>query len=133
GLGKTPEAMGRLTRLVRLETAMVIDADGLNLLAAQKRWPGYFKAQAVLTPHPGEMSRLNKLLGRDKTPSDDDGRINNAVAAARASARGNRRDPAGDRAIREVNNFRMSSRGSLSDRGISGKGTPSPARDSSVA
>jgi NAD(P)H-hydrate epimerase len=30
------------------------------------------------------MSRLNKLLGRDKTPSDHDGRIDNAVAAARA-------------------------------------------------
>src|SRR5687768_15368278 len=29
GLGKTPEAMGRLTRLVRLEKSMVVDADGL--------------------------------------------------------------------------------------------------------
>ena len=84
GLGKTPEALGRLTRLVRLRKPMVIDADGLNLLAQQKRWPSYFKAEAVLTPHPGEMSRLNKLLGRDKTPSDEDGRIDNAVAAARA-------------------------------------------------
>jgi NAD(P)H-hydrate epimerase len=86
GLGRSPEAHARLTRLVRLEKEMVIDADGLNLLARQKRWPGYFKARAVLTPHPGEMSRLNKLLGREKTPSDDDGRIDNAVAAARAFA-----------------------------------------------
>ena len=84
GLGKTPEAMGRLTRLVRLEKPMVIDADGLNLLSQQKRWPTFFKAHAVLTPHPGEMNRLNKLLRRDKTPSDDEGRIDNAVAAARA-------------------------------------------------
>jgi hydroxyethylthiazole kinase-like uncharacterized protein yjeF len=84
GLGKTPEAMGRLTRLVRLTKPMVVDADGLNLLAQQKRWPSFFKAHAVLTPHPGEMSRLNKLLGRDKTPSDDEGRIDNAVAAAQA-------------------------------------------------
>jgi len=83
GLGKTPEAMGRLTRLVRLDKPMVVDADGLNLLAKQKRWPSFFKAHAVLTPHPGEMGRLNKLLDRDKTPSDDDGRIDNAVAAAR--------------------------------------------------
>ena len=84
GLGKTPEAMGPLTRLVRLPKPMVVDADGLNLLAQQKRWPTFFKAEAVLTPHPGEMSRLNKLLGRDKTPSDDEGRIDNAIAAARA-------------------------------------------------
>src|SRR3954454_4848309 len=33
GLGQTPEAMGRLTRLVRLHgKPTVIDADGLNLL-----------------------------------------------------------------------------------------------------
>ncbi|MEA2708287.1 MAG: ADP-dependent NAD(P)H-hydrate dehydratase / NAD(P)H-hydrate epimerase [Phycisphaerales bacterium] len=84
GLGKTPEAMGRLTRLVRLTKPMVVDADGLNLLAQQKRWPSFFRAHAVLTPHPGEMNRLNKLLGREKTPTDDDGRIENAVAAAKA-------------------------------------------------
>jgi ADP-dependent NAD(P)H-hydrate dehydratase len=84
GLGKTPEAMGRLTRLVRLAKPMVVDADGLNLLAQQKRWPAFFKAHAVLTPHPGEMTRLNKLLGRETTPADEDGRIDNAVAAANA-------------------------------------------------
>ena len=84
GLGKTPEAMARLTRLVRLAKPMVIDADGLNLLAQQKRWPSFFKAHAVLTPHPGEMTRLNKLLKLGKTPSDDEGRIDNAVAAAKA-------------------------------------------------
>src|SRR3954469_16163356 len=39
GLGKTPEALARLTRLVRLEKPMVVDADGLNLLAKGKRWP----------------------------------------------------------------------------------------------
>src|SRR5688500_15915037 len=38
GLGRTPEAMGRLTRLVRLEKPMDVDADGLNLLADQKKW-----------------------------------------------------------------------------------------------
>ena len=85
GLGKTPEALARLTRLVRLAKPMVVDADGLNLLARQKRWPTFFKAHAVLTPHPGEMNRLNKLLKRvEKTQSDDQGRIDNAIAAARA-------------------------------------------------
>src|SRR5439155_20081970 len=63
GLGQTPEALARLQRLVRLSRKpMVVDADGINLLAKQKRWPSYFKASAVLTPHPGEMKRLAKLL-----------------------------------------------------------------------
>jgi ADP-dependent NAD(P)H-hydrate dehydratase len=84
GLGQTPEAMGRLTRLVRLEKPMVVDADGLNLLAKQNRWPSYFKAKAVLTPHPGEMRRLGKLLGRGDVPTDDEGRIDYARAAAEA-------------------------------------------------
>jgi NAD(P)H-hydrate epimerase len=82
GLGQTPEALSRLTRLIRLEKPMVLDADALNLLAKQKRWPAYFKAQAVLTPHPGEMNRLARLIDRDKTPGDDEGRIDIALAAA---------------------------------------------------
>jgi len=82
GLGQTPEALARLTRLIRLEKPMVLDADALNLIAKQKRWPGYFKALGVLTPHPGEMNRLAKLIDRDKTPADDDGRIDIALAAA---------------------------------------------------
>jgi ADP-dependent NAD(P)H-hydrate dehydratase len=86
GLGTTPEAHGRLTRLVRLAKPMVIDADGLNLLAAEKRWPTYFKAKAVLTPHPGEMKRLGKLIGTSDVPDDDDGRAKLAVQAAKALA-----------------------------------------------
>jgi NAD(P)H-hydrate epimerase len=84
GLGQTPEALGRLMRLVRLEKPMVVDADGLNLLAKQKRWPSFFKAHAVLTPHPGEMNRLAKLIGREKTPAEEEGRIEIALAAAKA-------------------------------------------------
>src|SRR5687768_4285457 len=87
GLGRAPEAMARLTRLVRLEKPMVVDADALNLLSDQKRWPSYFKARAVLTPHPGEMSRLGKLLGRprdEKVPADEEGRIALAAQAAEA-------------------------------------------------
>jgi NAD(P)H-hydrate epimerase len=85
GLGQTPEAEGRLLRLVRLDQPMVVDADGLNLLAKMKRWPRFFKARAVLTPHPGEMKRLGKLIDRTgDVPSDDDGRIDLATAAASA-------------------------------------------------
>ena len=84
GLGKTPEAMARLTRLIRLvDKPIVVDADALNLLAAQKRWPrGSFKAQGVLTPHPGEMKRLGKLLGASEVPTDDEGRTRLAASAA---------------------------------------------------
>src|SRR3954463_13906666 len=71
GLGQTPEAMARLQRLVRLEKPIVVDADALNLLAKQKRWPTYFKASGVLTPHPGEMSRLGKLINKTELPTDD--------------------------------------------------------------
>ena len=82
GLGRSPEAEARLTRLVRLNKPMVIDADALNILASGKKWSGYFKAQAVLTPHPGEMGRLAKLLGRSEVPSDEAGRIEIATQAA---------------------------------------------------
>jgi NAD(P)H-hydrate epimerase len=82
GLGRTPEAEGRLTRLVRFDKPMVVDADGLNILSSMKRWPTFFKAHAVLTPHPGEMARLGKLIGRTVVPSDEQGRIDIAAAAA---------------------------------------------------
>jgi NAD(P)H-hydrate epimerase len=83
GLGRTPEAMARVQRLVRLEKPMVIDADGLNLLSDLPRWPTYFKAKAVLTPHPGEMARLGKLLTRTgPVPADEQGRTELAAVAA---------------------------------------------------
>ena len=84
GLGRTPEAEGRLVRLVRLDKPLVVDADALNLLAGMKKWPSFFKARAVLTPHPGEMKRLAKLLGRDEVPTDEEGRIEIAAGAADA-------------------------------------------------
>lgn len=84
GLGQTPEAEARLVRLARLPKPMVIDADGLNILSAMKKWPSWFKAHAVLTPHPGEMGRLARLLGRADVPADDDARLDIAGVAARS-------------------------------------------------
>ena len=46
---------------------MVIDADALNILAAQSAGRSEFKAQAVLTPHPGEMKRLARLFDRERS------------------------------------------------------------------
>lgn len=37
---------------------MILDADGLNLLAENPRWRKFLGKRAVLTPHMGEMSRL---------------------------------------------------------------------------
>jgi NAD(P)H-hydrate epimerase len=83
GLGQSPQAMERLTFLVKLaDKPMVVDADGLNLLAKMKAWPKFFRAKAVLTPHPGEMSRLAKLIGRKSVPTDEAGRIEIATAAS---------------------------------------------------
>jgi ADP-dependent NAD(P)H-hydrate dehydratase len=95
GMGTKPDARRRLLQLIRLDKPMVIDADALNLLAAGNRWPGNFKATAVLTPHPGEMKRLSKLLaandpalrgrlGLNAVPSDDQSRIDLATRAARS-------------------------------------------------
>jgi hydroxyethylthiazole kinase-like uncharacterized protein yjeF len=40
---------------------LVIDADGLNLLAEIEAWPALLPEGSILTPHPGEMARLTGL------------------------------------------------------------------------
>jgi NAD(P)H-hydrate epimerase len=82
GMGQLPDAKARLMRLIQLKKLMVLGADALNILAAEKRWPAKFNASAILTPHPGEMKRLAKLLKRSDVPTDDDGRIELATVAA---------------------------------------------------
>lgn len=37
---------------------LVVDADGLNLLAKMEGWPSRLLPNTILTPHPGEMARL---------------------------------------------------------------------------
>jgi NAD(P)H-hydrate epimerase len=84
GLGQSKSIGKRLDALFRLDKPMVVDADALNYLASLRTWPKYFAARAVLTPHPGEMKRLAKLIGRDAVPEDEKGRIAIAVEAAKA-------------------------------------------------
>jgi ADP-dependent NAD(P)H-hydrate dehydratase len=84
GLGESKSISKRLDALFRLDKPMVVDADALNYLASLRAWPKSFAARAVLTPHPGEMKRLAKLIGRDSVPTDEKGRIGIAVEAARA-------------------------------------------------
>ncbi len=81
GLGQSPTAKKLLLSLLKLDREIVVDADGLNLLSTGKTFPkGVTKA--VLTPHPGEMKRLAKLLGKSTVPSDDEGRLKLATLAA---------------------------------------------------
>ncbi len=44
--------------LQRVELPMVIDADGLNILAANKQLLNLLSENTILTPHPGEADRL---------------------------------------------------------------------------
>jgi len=63
GLGTAPANQDLVLRLVReAKCPLVIDADGITALAAiqEKAWRRP-KALMVLTPHPGEMSRLTGL------------------------------------------------------------------------
>lgn len=54
-----PSDVTPLTIFSESEVNVVLDADGLNWLARQERWWEKLPAQRlVLTPHPGEMSRL---------------------------------------------------------------------------
>jgi len=58
GLGTHPETQELVRHLVRqLPQPMVVDADGVNALAADRSaWPA--AGPRILTPHPGEMARL---------------------------------------------------------------------------
>ncbi len=40
------------------QRGVVVDADGLNALAAHEDWYARFRPPAILTPHPGEFARL---------------------------------------------------------------------------
>jgi NAD(P)H-hydrate epimerase len=52
---------GLLTSEVVEAMPVVLDADALNCLSRFPGWPGQLRANAVLTPHPGELARLAKL------------------------------------------------------------------------
>jgi NAD(P)H-hydrate epimerase len=82
GMGTKREAKSRLLKLLSIERPAVIDADALNLLAVEKRWPK-MDLRAVLTPHPGEMKRLARHLRRKEVPTDGGGRIEIAIEAAK--------------------------------------------------
>ena len=61
---------------------LVVDADGLSILAEMDDWPERLPAGSVLTPHPGEMARLMSCTIGDV----QDGRM--AAAQSQAAAWG---------------------------------------------
>lgn len=62
GVGRATTTDRLLTRLLSaVDKPMVIDADGLNLLAGDVGRLATRKAPTILTPHPGEMARLTGL------------------------------------------------------------------------
>lgn len=83
GLGQGEHARLLLPRLLEKPWAMVLDADGLNLLAAMGLPVKRGDAPLILTPHPGEFARLAKPL-RIANPEDEPQRMDAAAALARA-------------------------------------------------
>ena len=71
GLGVDDPQRQIMARLAaRDDVPLVIDADGLNALSGVAGFNRDLKAQAVLTPHPGEYRRLAASVGLDADPVD---------------------------------------------------------------
>ena len=62
GLGTSPEIAAKLPSLINsaamFSKLIVLDADALNLLSRDPNWFETVPENCILTPHPGEMSRL---------------------------------------------------------------------------
>ena len=74
GLGTTVSADQLLKLLDTFSGGVVIDADGLNVLASAGQWQARWPHNVVLTPHPGEMRRLLGGWGLDDDISDREAR-----------------------------------------------------------
>ena len=65
GLGATKRTRKLISSLLPYPLPLVIDADGLNVIAQDPALLKGYKAKLILTPHPGEMSRLlGQSVGR---------------------------------------------------------------------
>ena len=59
GIGQHPETQNAIKEfLSRQNVPLVIDADALNILAANKEWLAQLPENTILTPHPKELERL---------------------------------------------------------------------------
>lgn len=78
GLGQTSGARTVVESFLPPPIPALIDADGLNLLSRIPGWEKRLGEKMVLTPHPGEMSRLTKLA----TAEIQKDRLNSALNSA---------------------------------------------------
>ena len=58
GLGDSDWSRALLDSCLESNTALVVDADGLNLLAMQAQQKTFERDNWILTPHPAEAARL---------------------------------------------------------------------------
>lgn len=87
GIGQAPSAGRLVNALLAGPRTVVLDADGLNLLAASGQSPPTADPAAppvVMTPHPGEFQRLALALGIEQDATHSKQRSPAAVALARA-------------------------------------------------
>jgi len=62
GIGTAKETAELIEKLYcKIEAPLLVDADGLNILAAETTLLNNAPGQRILTPHPGEMARLTGL------------------------------------------------------------------------
>lgn len=67
GLGRHPGTAVFLRRLLASASlpALVLDADGMNLVSSDAQWWTSLPDGTVITPHPGELARLTGLSAKD--------------------------------------------------------------------
>ena len=63
GLTSDHAALGILKQILKSNLPLVLDADGLNLLAEHPHLCSLLHEQVILTPHPGEFKRLQNAFG----------------------------------------------------------------------
>jgi hydroxyethylthiazole kinase-like uncharacterized protein yjeF len=88
GMGLADGGGQKVLALLRGQRPVVLDADGLNLLARtgrpRPRPRNTGGAELVMTPHPGEFERLAKPLGITECPTDPASRPDAAAKLAKA-------------------------------------------------
>jgi hydroxyethylthiazole kinase-like uncharacterized protein yjeF len=85
GLGRQTSTLRRTRTFISdLQVPGVVDADALNALAETDRWWQSTRGRLVLTPHPGEFTRLSRGRSGERLSDEDDPR---AAAAGEAAVR----------------------------------------------
>ncbi|MCC6428478.1 MAG: NAD(P)H-hydrate dehydratase [Phycisphaerales bacterium] len=84
GLGGAPSTTAIVLRAIQQEDVpIVLDADGLNLLATVPEFWRDLRARVIVTPHPGEYRRLSAPLNITLDPTDPAARPEAAAQLAR--------------------------------------------------